>query len=196
MNSGQFVGEMIAYLEGKIIFKTEKFIILDVNGVGYKVFLSRGTLNKIPEINSTLKLFCYLVVRENALDLYGFLTHKELEFFEILLDIPGIGPKAALEISSLGPLEKIKKDIEIHNEKIFEGIPGIGKKKVQTIILELSGRIKEIEKPSSKQYDEAEEALINLGFSKDKVREALSKIPKETKDTENRIKEALKNLGK
>ena len=196
MNGGQFVGEMIAYLEGKIIFKTEKFIILDVNGVGYKVFLSRGTLNKIPEINSTLKLFCYLVVRENALDLYGFLTHKELEFFEILLDIPGIGPKAALEISSLGPLEKIKKDIEIHNEKIFEGIPGIGKKKVQTIILELSGRIKEIEKPSSKQYDEAEEALINLGFSKDKVREALSKIPKETKDTENRIKEALKNLGK
>ena len=155
MNSGQFVGEMIAYLEGKIIFKTEKFIILDVNGVGYKVFLSRGTLNKIPEINSTLKLFCYLVVRENALDLYGFLTHKELEFFEILLDIPGIGPKAALEISSLGPLEKIKKDIETHNEKIFEGIPGIGKKKVQTIILELSGRIKEIEKPSSKQYDEA-----------------------------------------
>jgi len=196
VNSGQFVGEMIAYLEGKIIFKTEKFIILDVNGVGYKVFLSRGTLNKIPEINSTLKLFCYLVVRENALDLYGFLTHKELEFFEILLDIPGIGPKAALEISSLGPLEKIKKDIETHNEKIFEGIPGIGKKKVQTIILELSGRIKEIEKPSSKQYDEAEEALINLGFSKDKVREALSKIPKETKDTENRIKEALKNLGK
>ena len=191
---------MISYLNGEIIYKTEKFIILDVNSVGYKVFLSRATLNKMPEIGASFKVFCYLVVKENALDLYGFSTHKELEFFEILLDIQGIGPKAALAISSLGPLEKIRKDIETQNEKIFGGIPGIGRKKIQTIILELSGRIREISESSSpakeKEYNEAEEALINLGFSRQRVREALSKIPEETKDTESRIKEALTILGK
>ena len=92
---------MIAYLEGKIILKKEKFIILDVNGVGYKIFLSKKTLSKLPEIDQNLKVFCFLNVRENSLDLYGFLDLKELEFFEILDAISGVGPKAALEISSL-----------------------------------------------------------------------------------------------
>lgn len=189
---------MISYLQGKIIFKSEKFVILDVNDVGYKVFLSRATLNKIPEIGALLKFFCYLVVRENALDLYGFLNYEELEFFEILLDIQGIGPKAALEIASLGPLEKIKKDIETQNEQIFAGIPGIGRKKIQAIILELSGRIRAISKssPIAKEYDEAEEILINLGFPKQRAKEALSQIPKEIKNTEDKIKEALKILGR
>ncbi len=186
---------MISYLEGKIIFKTERFIILDVNGVGYKVFLSKETLLKIPEIDQPLKVFCYLAVREDSLDLYGFSTWQELDLFEILLDIHGVGPKVALGIASLGPLEKLKKEIEEKSEKVFEGIPGVGKKRAQAIILELSGKMKEIEKSSGKPYDEAEEALINLGFSKQRARDALSKISKEVKDTGARIKEALKILG-
>jgi len=154
---------MISYLYGKIIFKNEKFIILDVNGVGYKVFLSQKTLSKIPQAGEGLKVFCFLDVRQNILDLYGFLEVGELEFFELLDTVPGIGPKAALEISSLGPLEKIKKEILAHNEKIFENIPGIGKKKAQSIILELSGKIREIAKEKVKKEEIPDEALKFLG---------------------------------
>lgn len=185
---------MIAYLQGKIIFKKEKFIVLDVNGVGYKVFLSQKALSELPEINKILKVFCFLSVRENALDLYGFLDQKELEFFEILDSIRGIGPKAALEISSLGSLEAIKQKILSRDEKLFEGIPGIGRKKAMAIILELTGKIKDIVKPSV--FDEAEEGLVNLGFSRQKAKTTLSKISKDIKDPEQKVKEALKILGK
>ncbi len=187
---------MISYLQGKIILKKEKFIILDVSGVGYKVFLSQGTFSKISEIGQNLKLFCFLHVRENSLTLYGFLDYKELEFFEIIESISGVGPKAALEISVLGPLEKIKERILAQDEKIFEKIPGIGKKKAMTIILELSGKIKEVSKEKTKEPDETEEALINLGFSRQRVKEVLRKVPQEIKDAQERIKEALKILGK
>lgn len=138
---------MIASLSGKIILKREKFIILDVGGVGFKVFLSRKALFKIPQEGESLKVFCYLNVRENILDLYGFLDFEELELFEICEDIRGVGPKMALEIASLGPLEKLKKAIEEQDEKIFEGISGIGRKRTQAIILELSGKLKSF--PSS-----------------------------------------------
>jgi len=193
---------MISYLQGKIILKKEKFIVLEVNGVGYKIFLSRKTLSKLPEIGKNLNLFCFLNVRETALELYGFLDEKELEFFEILEGIRGIGPKAALEISSLGPIEKIKDRIISQDEKLFQGISGIGRKKAMAIILELSGKIKNIEKESSSfspkeaEEKEAEEGLVSLGFSRQKARSALAKIPKDIKNTEQKIKEALKILGK
>lgn len=133
---------MISHLCGEIIFKGGKFIILDVGGVGFKVFLSQKTLLKIPQEGESLKVFCYLNVRENILDLYGFLDFEELELFEILEDISGVGPKMALEIASLGPLEKLKKAVEERDEKIFEGISGIGRKRTQAIILELSEKLK------------------------------------------------------
>lgn len=187
---------MISYLEGKIIFKEEKFIILDVGGVGYKVFLSKKTLLKIPKIGESLKLFCLLDVRQNILDLYGFLSFEELKFFEFLDEIPSIGPKAALEISSIAPLEKIKEAIEKEDEKIIKEIFNIGKKKAQMIILELSRKIKKAIPKTKVLEDEAFQALINLGFSPQKVKWALSKIPKEIKNTEQKVKEALKVLGK
>ncbi|MCJ7787057.1 Holliday junction branch migration protein RuvA [Patescibacteria group bacterium] len=151
---------MIASLSGKIILKREKFIILDVGGVGFKVFLSRKALLKIPQEGESLKVFCYLNVRENILDLYGFLDIEELELFEICEDIRGVGPKMALEIASLGPLEKLKKAIEERDEKIFEGISGIGRKRTQAIILELSGKLKSF--PSSPEKE---------SFLKDELKE-------------------------
>ena len=179
--------------------KKEKFVVLDVAGVGYKVFLSKKTYSQIPAEGNNLKLFCFLNVRENLLDLYGFLNYEELEFFELLDTISGVGPKAALEISSLGPLEKIKKEILAHDGEIFAKIPGIGPKKAQTIILELSGKLKEISREKikiTKIPDEAEEALVNLGFLRQRAKEALSEIPKEVENTEQRVKVALKILGK
>lgn len=187
---------MISFLSGKIILKEEKFLVLDVNGVGFKIFISKKTLNNIPEIGALLNVFTYLAVRENSMDLFGFLNKKELDLFEFLLDIPGIGPKVASEIASLGPLEKLKKEIDLNGEKAFAGISGVGTKRAKAIILELSGKIKEIEKESPKHYDEAEDALVGLGFSRQDIKEALSKIPKEITDSEQKIKEALKLLGR
>ena len=188
---------MISYLEGKIILKRDKFIILEVNNIGYKVFISHATLYKLPETGENLKLFCFQNVKEEALDLYGFLTYDELDFFEVLTDIRGVGPKAALEISALGSLDKIKDRILMQDEKIFEGIPGIGSKKAMTIILELTGKIKMLGNLKSKgSTDEAEDALSQLGFSKQQAKDALKQVPVSIKNTEERIKQALKNLGK
>lgn len=188
---------MIAYLNGKIILKKDKFIILEVNNVGYKVFLSRQTLSKLPEIGESVRLFCFQNVKEEALDLYGFLTYEELEFFETLMDIRGIGAKSALDISALGSLDKIKDRILKQDEKIFEGIPGIGSKKAMTIILELTGKIKMLGSASAKaSADEAENALTRLGFSKQQAKDALSRVPGSIKNTEERVKLALKNYNR
>lgn len=186
---------MIAYLEGKIILKRDKFIILEVNNIGYKIFLNRQNLLKLPEISQPVKLFIFQKVKEDALDLYGFFTYDELEFFEVLTDISGVGPKSALDISALGSLEKIKDKILAQDEKIFEGIPGIGAKKAMTIILELTGKIKMLGNKKD-SADEAEGALMQLGFSKTQSKEALAAVPANIKDPEQRIKHALKKLGR
>ncbi len=190
---------MISYLQGKIILKKEKFIILEVSGVGFEIFLAESTLNKIAQIGQSFNVFCYLDVGERSLKLYGFLTYEELELFRLLRNISGVGPKAALDISSIGSPEKIKKEIEKGNEAIFEDIPGIGKKKARKIILELSGKLKSPAPSPQKETfpkDEAFLALLNLGFKKEEVKTALSKLPKEIEKTEEKIKEGLKILGK
>lgn len=186
---------MIAFLSGKIILKKEKFIIIEVAGLGYKVFLSRQSLLKLPETGPDIKLFCFQNVREDALDLYGFLTYDELDFFETLMEIRGVGPKSALDIASLGSLEKIKDSILKQDEKIFAGIPGIGAKKAMTIILELTGKIKLLDGQKKTGSDPAQDALMQLGFSAQQAKEALQKVPSNIKDMEERIKTALKNLG-
>lgn len=186
---------MISYLQGRIILKKDKFVIVEVANIGYKVFLSRQTLLRLPEIGETIKLFTYQNVKEEALDLYGFLSYEEMEFFETLMDIRGIGPKSALDISALGSLEKIKDRILKQDEKIFEGIPGIGSKKAMTIILELTGKIKMLGQKKG-SADEAEGALMQLGFSKQQAKDALSHVPSSVKNPEERIKMALKALGK
>lgn len=184
---------MIAFIQGNIILKKEKFIIIEVSGIGYKVFLSQKTLLKLPETGQNVKLFCFQDVKENSIALYGFLDYKDLEFFEILNDIRGIGPKAAIELSSLGPLDKIKERILAQDETVFAGIHGIGKKKIMTIILELSGKIRNI--TAVKKGDESEDALTSLGFSRSQAKTALERIGKNLSQ-EERIKQALKLLGK
>lgn len=186
---------MISYLQGKLILKKEKFVVIDVNSIGYKVFLSKKSILNLPEIGQNLKLFCFQDIKETALDLYGFFDYQELEFFEILNDIRGIGPKAAIELSSLGPLDKIKERILNQDEKLFSSTPGIGQKKAMTIILELTGKIKNISKGKMPGGDEVEDTLVGLGFSKQKAKEVISKIPKDIKDAQERVKIALQILG-
>jgi len=186
---------MISYLEGKIVLKKDKYAVLNVNGVGYKIILSHSGLIKLPESGADLKVFCYLNVRETAIDLYGFLNEKELELFELLQNIRGVGPKTALALSSLGSVEKIKEKIAAKDENLFSEIPGVGRKKAMAIMLELTGKIKDISASragSLGETDEAEEGLVALNFPRQKARTALSRIPKDIKSTEQKIKEALK----
>ncbi|MBM4177641.1 Holliday junction branch migration protein RuvA, partial [Candidatus Gribaldobacteria bacterium] len=181
---------MIAYLSGNIILKKDKYIILENSGVGYKVFLSQQSLFKLPQIGENLKVFTYHNVKEDASDLYGFFTYEEMDFFETLMDIRGVGPKAALEISAVGPLDRIKDKILRQDENVFAGIPGIGSKKAMTIILELTGKIKMLDGKKA-SGDEAENALTQLGFSKQQAKDALAKVPGSVKNSEERIKLAL-----
>ena len=186
---------MISFLEGKIVLKEEKFIILDVGGVGYKLFLSEKALNKITQGNKNLKVFCYLNITRNAMDLYGFLSFEELKFFNFLNDIPSIGPKAALEVAAIGSLEKAKIAINQEDDKIIKQIYSIGKKKAQRVILELSRQVRKTKPTTKIVKDEAFDALINLGYAQSEIKKTLAKIPRE-KSVEEKIKEALKILGK
>lgn len=185
---------MISYLNGKVKLKTEKFIILEVQGVGFKVFLSEKNLKEVNQ-GQPQEIFCFLDVRERALELYGFLKNEELELFKALKSISGVGSKVALKISALGSLEKIKKDIENKNTEVFEQIKGVGKKRAQKIILELTGKIKE-EAESRTVDDKNIQALRNLGFSKKRAKQALAEVPEDVETTEERVKQALKILGK
>ena len=191
---------MISYLSGKIVIKKDSFIIIEVQGVGYEVWLSASAMENIAQVGGEIKLFCHLDVQERGLKLYGFLNFEELEFFKIVRNIQGVGPKAALEISGIGPLEKIQAEIKKGNLKFLDGITGIGPKKAAKIILELSGQIKTNLGGKKKEKDtmEAEEAflaLANLGFPKEKIREALAGLVKEM-PIQEKISQALKILGK
>ncbi len=192
---------MIAYLSGKIVKKAENFVILDVNGVGYEVFLSEASMGKLPEQGSDFKCFCYLEANERAMRVYGFLSFEELGLFKVIRNIQGAGPKASLEISSIGSLEKIKALMDKGNLNFLDGISGIGEKRAQKIILELTGKIKNIGVISKKEKealenDEAYLALIKLGFRSEKSQKVLLELPKEIKNTQERIRHALQILGK
>src|SRR3989344_3384262 len=184
---------MIYYLKGKVGFKDDKIVAFEVSGVGYKIFCSPGTLRGIP-VNQEIEIFTHLHLREDAIELYGFLSKEELELFEVLNSISGIGPKTARMLSSLGSLKKLKEIME--SGKLPPEIKGIGQKRMQKILLELTGKIKESSVPAKTAVaDDALDALISLGLPRQKAKEALSGIP-ENADTEIKIKEALKILGR
>jgi Holliday junction DNA helicase RuvA len=158
--------------------------------------LSQKALSKISKIGTFLKIFCFLEVKENALNLYGFLSQKELQSFEFLNNIPSIGPKSALEVASIGSLQEIQRALEREDKKVIEQIYSIGKKKGQRIILEISREIKKARPQKIIQKDEVYQALKNLGFSGSEIKKTLAKIPPTITKAEEKIKEALKILGR
>lgn len=166
---------------------------METAGVGYKVFCSPATVKKAPE-NSETKLFTYLYLKEDAAELYGFATAEELALFEVLNDISGIGPKTALLLASVGPLDKLKELIETNRLPVE--IKGIGQKRAQKILLELTGKVKEIAKAgNTAEENEALDALVSLGIPLPKAKTALDQVPKEITETEKKIKKALEYLG-
>jgi len=192
---------MISSLEGKITLRAEKYIILEVNGIGYKVWCGEKTLSKIPQIGQSVKLFTYLSVKETAWDLFGFLTIAEIELFELLISISGIGPKTAAGILSGASVDDLQEAIILGDETILARVSGIGKKVAQKIVIELKSKIKKLSKASGDRFsmiDEIEiiDALVTLGYRISEAREAIKQVPLEIKGVENRIREALKRLGK
>jgi len=190
---------MIGFIEGKIEQITDKFTILNVNGIGYKIFISLNTFKNLPKKGEKIKLFTHLHVREDIMDLYGFLNKEELEFFELLISISGIGPKSALNILSVAPIKSLKKAIMSGKDEVLTKVSGIGRKIAGKIILELKNKIADIsfEDAGSVTADgEALDALVSLGYRLNEAREALRKIPEDIKEVGKKIKEALKILGK
>ena len=191
---------MIALLRGKIELKTEKFIILDVGGVGYRIFCSSQTLKELAKKtpDKKIKLFIHLHTREGILDLYGFLTREELEFFEQLISVAGIGPKVGLSVMALASVKTLKQAIASGQKSLLTKVSGIGSKTAERIILELKNKVvalvSEVKQLSSDS--DAIDALVSLGYTAGQAREALEKVPSKVKGIGKRVKEALKILGK
>lgn len=191
---------MIASLEGIITQKESGSVVLNVAGVGYRVFITSETNKKLKYKKGVVSLFTHLAVRETAMDLYGFLDKKELFFFQMLISISGIGPKSALAILSIADVETLERAISAGDSSYLTQVSGIGKKNAEKIVLELSGKIDTIidlsEGTSLKDEADTLEALIALGYGTKEARDALKTIPKEVVSTSDRLKEALKLLGK
>ncbi|OGZ98603.1 MAG: Holliday junction DNA helicase RuvA [Candidatus Sungbacteria bacterium RIFCSPHIGHO2_02_FULL_47_11] len=191
---------MISFLDGTIEFKGEKFVIVNVGGVGYRIFVGPETFQKIPQKNSSVKLWTHQYIREDAVELYGFLSYAELDFFETVIHISGIGPKGGLGILGIAPIDTLKKAIAAGDTSYLTRVSGIGRKTAEKIVLELkdkmAGRGVSVEAPELKEEADALEALVSLGYSQREAREALAAVPKEIVSVEKRVGGALSRLGR
>ncbi|MEO8638125.1 MAG: Holliday junction branch migration protein RuvA [Candidatus Taylorbacteria bacterium] len=192
---------MISHLKGTISFRSSDFLVVDVAGVGYKVFVTEETLDKVSAIgDSQVHIWTHLTVREDAHDLYGFLEKEELDFFELLITVSGIGPKTALAILNLTPVETLATAIASGDATLLSKSAGIGGKRAEKIIIELKDKfltgVKEGDGGALRDQNDAIEALKSLGYSEKESRDALKKINKEIVGTGERVKQALKLLGK
>ena len=200
---------MYAYLKGTLEVKTKGYIVIEVNGVGYKVFMSETAIEALGEIGQNIKVYTYLKVKEDEMSLYGFNTNEELRMFELLLSVSGIGAKSAISIlSNISPsafaLAVISNDV-----LKIKSLPGIGAKGAQRIILELKDKI-EKEEPTEEDTNvqlekidknnekvlEAISALQVLGYSRKEIEKALENGEKEVLSVEEIIKLGLKNLAR
>jgi len=191
---------MIAQLTGNIAHTGERFVIFNVNGIGYKVFTTAESMLFLTKNPAEMTLWTHLVVKEDALDLYGFVSEQELNFFELLITVSGIGPKGALGVLSLAGTETLRKAISSNNTEYLTKVAGVGRKSAEKIVLELKDKLGKLgdSLPNEDLDKEADvlNALQALGYSIRESREALKKIPVGTIDTGEKIKQALQNLGK
>ncbi|MEK7173535.1 MAG: Holliday junction branch migration protein RuvA [Patescibacteria group bacterium] len=192
---------MISYLEGSIIFKGERFAVVSAGGVGYKVYLAPETLRTVLSEGETIKLWTHLHVREGALELYGFLNFAEMDFFETLISVSGIGPKSAIGILGVAPLNSLKRAIATGETTYLTKVSGVGKRMAEKIIVELRDKLGGANIPDGMHTELAADtdvldALIAMGYSQSEARQAVSRIPAGVSGTKERLGEALKSVGK
>lgn len=199
---------MYAYIKGSLEEKTKDGIVIEANGIGYKIFVSEQTLSKLGELGEIVKVYTYYHVREDNISLYGFLSNEELKTFELLLQVSGIGAKTAIvALSNITPsqfaIAIISNDI-----KTLTKIPGIGTKSAQRIVLELKDKLKtqdaitiaeeqvEEKQINNESTEEAVQALQILGYTKTDITKTFDKINVKELSTEDIIKQALKHLAR
>lgn len=191
---------MIYSLYGKLAEKKENFFVIEIGGIGFLIKTSLNALKSLPQIGQPVNVFTYLHVREDALDLYGFLNQEDLDFFGMLISISGIGPKSALGILSVEKVEKLKAAISEGRSELLTKVSGVGKKTADRIILELRGKLKQDQSEKIVGLMESDhdiiEALANLGYTKEQARNALGKVDSKIIKMEDRTKEALGFLRK
>lgn len=192
---------MIAYLKGKIINKGQAYIVILVKDIGYKVFVNETIYADI-DIGQDVELYIYQHVREDSLALYGFNNMLQLEMFELLLSISGIGPKSALGVLAMGRVEDLQDAIARGDFGMLTKVSGIGKKTAERVVLELREKVASIDRGSTQpdrtgqrsaisNSDEID-ALMALGYSLTQARDALHGVDPKIKESGERIKAALK----
>lgn len=190
---------MIGLLTGKLAFRNDPYIIVDVNGVGYRVLASYQILFS-SHIGETVTLFIHTHVREDALDLFGFPTEQDLKVFEYLISVNGIGPKTAMGVFGVGDRETIIGAIRKADVDFFTGVPRLGRKNAQKIIIELKNKLgsrEDLDLTGGTEEDlQVISALVAIGFSEKEARGAIRNLTGEGKSIEEKIKLALKQLGK
>lgn len=198
---------MIAYVKGTLDTKTDTFVIIDVQGVGYKVFMPAKSIEDLGEVGKTVKIYTYYYVREDNISLYGFCTSEELRMFELLISVSGVGAKSAIiMLSEISPSSFALAVISDDVSKLIK-IPGVGKKTAARIILELKDKLKTenaieenkeinnvIERESNQE--EAIAALQVLGYTRKEIEKTLEKIDIKNLELEEIIKQALKYLAR
>lgn len=196
---------MYYYLKGTLAAKGENYIVVDVSGVGYMVYTSLNGIEKSGSIGNQITVYTYLNVREDAMDLYGFVTEEEKKMFMLLISVSGVGPKAGLAILSVAPPAKIATAIITGDTKTITKAAGVGPKVAQRVILELKDKMDSsslgIETEDLSVSDEiitdnraeAMSALVVLGYSANDARNVLSKLDSSL-STEDLIKQALVKL--
>ncbi|HVU06472.1 MAG TPA: Holliday junction branch migration protein RuvA [Candidatus Paceibacterota bacterium] len=188
---------MITHIKGRIIDKEERSLVVDVNGLGYKAFVTGATLEKARD-GAEIALWTHLAVREDAHTLFGFPSKDELNFFELLISVSGIGPKTALGILNVSSVANIRKAVSTGDTSHLTKVSGVGKKIADKIVLELKGKFDAEDSAGISLRDEVDalEALKALGFKHSDAREALKQVDRSVTDTGERVKKALKVLGK
>lgn len=200
---------MFAYIRGKLEYKYNDYVVVEANGVGYKIYTSLTTVQNAEAVGNEVKIYTHLHVREDIMNLYGFLTQEELGMFELLLGVSGVGPKAAISmISSLSP-SKFGLSVITNDYKSLTKAQGVGNKMAQRIVLELKDKINKTDLASTfndkdevvnskdnSRFSEAISALIVLGYTASESNDAVTSVYSEDMDLESIIKNALKALSK
>lgn len=199
---------MFAYIKGSLEMKFKNYIVIDVGGLGYKVFMSENSIDSIGEIGNIVKVFTYYRVREDDVSIYGFKTQEELNMFELLISVSGVGAKSALTMLSCIEPSDFAIAIISNNVKVLTQIPGIGNKSAQRIILELKDKLKDIQAEediknskekhtdNSENIQEAISGLMVLGYSRKDIETAFKHLDIDNLSVEDLIKKGLILLTK
>ncbi len=203
---------MIAHIKGNLEVKTKGYIVIEVAGIGYKIYMPESAIEKLGKVGETVKIYTYMRVREDDISLYGFITNEELRMFELLLSVSGIGAKGALTILSNVTPSGFALAVISNDVNVLKKLPGIGPKTAQRIILELKDKLKkeqeimpEEESENSilknaitedEKVSEAVSALQVLGYSRKEIADALVNVNMNELTVEDIIRKGLTNLAK